>query len=127
MSRNWWTRVQPDVMRAGDVGGDDQVSEAYGARFWHPLADGRFAVIDRAFYVADHGQGPVLELQTEYVICRDWRRPFDTEEQSDARYTECDDEGGVTEAAAKDAAEWGGAVPLGDDEWKLIYPWAVLA
>lgn len=101
------------------------MSEAWGARFWHPLADGRFAVIDRAFYVADHGRGPVLECQTEYLICRDWRRPGDTEENSDARYVECDGE--ATEAAARDAAEWGGGVPLGDDEWGRIYPWAVLA
>ncbi len=125
MSRNWWTRVDPHVAPMGDIGGDCQVGEAYGARFWHPLTDGRFAVIDRAFYVADHNGRRYVECMTEYVVCRDWQRPFDTEERSDARYTECD--GNATEEAAKDAAEWGGGVPLGDDEWGRIYPQEVLA
>jgi hypothetical protein len=115
MSRNWWTRVDPRVAPAGDVGGDGQLSEAYGARFWHPLADGRFAVIDRAFYVADHGGGPVLECQTEYLICRDWQRPGDTEERSDARYEEHRDHP-ATEAAAKRAAER-------NEEWTCTYEW----
>jgi hypothetical protein len=125
MSRNWWTRVDPKVAVMGDIGGDTQVSEAYGARFWHPLAAGRFAVIDRAFYIAEHDGRRVLEQQTNYVVCRDWQRPFDTEERSDARHSEC--EGPATEAAAYEAAEWGGAVPLGGDEWVRIYPDEVLA
>ncbi len=124
MSRNWWTRVDPKVAVMGDIGGDVQRSGAYGARFWHPLADGRFAIIDRAFYAAERDGRHYLECVTEYVVCRDWRHPFDTEERSDARYTECDDE--ATEEAAKGAAEWGGGVPLGDDEWGRIYPDKVL-
>ncbi len=115
MSRNWWNRADPKVGVMGDIGGDAQVSEAYGARFWHPLADGRFAVIDRAFYVAELDSRRYVECMTEYVVCRDWRRPFDTEDRSDARYEEHRDHP-ATEAAAKRAAER-------SEEWTCTYEW----
>lgn len=126
MSRNWWNRVGDGVLKAGDVGGDGQVGEAFEARWWHPLADGTFAVISRYYYVAERGGQLVLEGYTEYLVCASLDDPGSTERWSgQSAYGVCDGE--ATDAEAYGCAEWG-CRPLGDDEWAPVAPgWAVLA
>lgn len=81
-----WVRHEPVAAPAGDVGGDLQVSEAFSAR-WSKPSKGMFAVVTRAYYTVRSGG---VEECTEYLLCRDARRPGDTEVWSDARHRRVD-------------------------------------
>lgn len=88
---------------AGDVGGDVQVTDAYGTAWSRPLPGGLFALVTRNYYgaISDetfnriNGSGAdptetinpeVLECQTEYLVCSDLIDPGGTEVGSDYRY-----------------------------------------
>lgn len=115
-----WMRVEPLVGVGGDVGGDDQISESYCARWTHPLADVEYAVITRYYYVAA-GDGPLrVEEQTEYIACTDPTEPGGTERGADYAYRTVPWSGLFDDAAARTAAgnapeptvaEWSEAMP----------------
>lgn len=83
--------VGPHV--SGDVGGDNQVSEAWGRRFYRVLPDGEYAVIDVDFYVEDengqdHEDRPrlVITRQTHFARCTDLEDPGSSETYADVMY-----------------------------------------
>lgn len=117
----WWHRAVPAVTKAGDVGGDSQVGEAYETRWWWPLADGSgFATMSRYFYVAERDGHRFVESHTEYNACRDWADPGSTELWSgQSTYTECD--GDPTDGEAYGMAERGER-PYGESEWVVAAP-----
>lgn len=88
-----WQRAVPFVHEAADIGGDDQISDAWESRWWAPLTDGTFAVITRYYYVVERDGRRFLEEQTEYMWCRDHEHPGDTEINADGMYREVDPEG----------------------------------
>jgi hypothetical protein len=116
-----WTRHEPRVAPAGDVGGDHQVSEAFSARWSAPLPCGLFAVVTRSFYATDF-RGPVMDCDTEYAVCRDPQRPGDTEMWSGGTVTHWSNR--TDEASVRLAAEL--ADPPTVEEWSSAAPqWAV--
>ncbi len=119
-----WSRVQPAVCAAGDVGGDAQVGEAWSARWVRALSDGTFGVVDRAFYVAEVDGGfPYVERRTEYLICTDPTDPGSSERWSDAVYDTVDGE------ASDDLAYWAARHAEGPSvsEWVAVIPWVEAA
>ncbi len=118
-----WVRADPPVFAGGNVGGDAQVGEAYSARWTRSLPDGTWGVVDRVFYVADTGDGPYMECQTEYLICTDPADPGSSEVWADARYdTEyCD----PTDDNAHLLAQH--CVGPSESEWVAVIPWAEAA
>lgn len=116
-----WVRHEPLVDKAGDVGGDAQMSEAYAARWSRLLPGDLHAVVTRSFYVTScHGGG--IECDTEFAVCRDVRRPGDTELWSAGSVTHWSYR--TDEASARQAA--GSAPEPTDAEWVEAAPmWAV--
>lgn len=113
-----WTRIEPLVGVGGYVGGDDQISESYCARWTHPLVGDEHAVITRFYYVA--AEPLRIEEQTEYLACTDPTEPGGTERGSDYGYRTVPWSGPFDDAAAQAAAgdapeptvaEWAGAMP----------------
>lgn len=111
MKNNW----RPDgigVSQGGDVGGDIQAADSYDIRFIHP--DLPRAVITVWVYPVvrsdeqfDHDPpaGPfMIQVQTEYTICDDPKRPGDTEEWADADYEDLPAEYASLRSAERDAA-----------------------
>jgi hypothetical protein len=88
-----WTKVDPPVAPAGDVGGDWQATLAYSARF-RPAeepADGQHALVTDSWYGEATGptwrDGPFrLACQREYLICEDPKNPGSTEVWADSNY-----------------------------------------
>ncbi|WP_431881938.1 hypothetical protein [Micromonospora chalcea] len=84
-----WIEVEPyGPDRAGDVGGDNQISEAWGRRFVLPRrADGLIPVMDLDFFaernltVSPDGIG--VTRQTHFALCRDLNDVGGTEEWAD--------------------------------------------
>jgi hypothetical protein len=108
-----WTRHEPAVASAGDVGGDYQVSDAFSARWSTLLPDGTFGVVTRSFYESSwHGGG--LECSTEYLCCYDAQEPGGTEIWSDGRTEQVGPAGADPEAAARAAVE------PSDAEWAKV-------
>lgn len=88
-----WERVQPDVFPAGDAAGEDQVGEAWSARWKRPLTLGvdaapatrgrpTWAVVDCAYYGSggtEFGYPPHVRCVTTFTVCTDPDQPYDTE------------------------------------------------
>lgn len=89
---DYW-RPHGTVSVAGDIGGDIQAGEAYEKRFIHPKFAGRLVVV-AVYPVFGDGSNPMppdvtvisLQVQIEYMICRDVDDPGSTEEWADYRY-----------------------------------------
>jgi hypothetical protein len=87
-----WREAAPGVpLPEGDVGGDYQVSEALGRRWWLRCPDGLWAMYGVAWYVSDDTDqvdepvGPRLERQVELLVCPDIQDPG-SESWADYRY-----------------------------------------
>lgn len=71
---------------AGDMGGDVQVGKAYSRRFFNPDLPGRLITIN-LYPVKEEGSAVIgVQMQTEFMICRDIEDPGSTEEWSTYRY-----------------------------------------
>lgn len=117
-----WERQLPLAGRAGDVGGDVQVGEAFGARWARRLDGGLWAVVTRSYYPAELHGARYLECDTEYLVCTDLSDPGGTEQWSDGRAVPCT--GNPTGEGACNAAV--GALGPDDGEWNTFAPrWAV--
>jgi hypothetical protein len=118
-----WREAAPGTaLPHGDVGGDYQISDGLGRRFWLALPDGTWAMLGITWYLSDDTDGAVtnpeglrLYRQEEYMIVADIHEPGCSEIWADYRYlTEGDfplTEAGVLEAIADfDVAElsWNG-------------------
>lgn len=82
-------RKDETIFPAGDVGGEEQVSEGYSVRFYPVVepVDGRHALITVNLYAAYGAEGRYsAETQTEYMICTDLDDVGGTEEWSDIVY-----------------------------------------
>jgi hypothetical protein len=121
-----WERRYPLIAPAGDVGGDQQVSEAYNARWVRQLPDGRWSVVSRAYYTAESDGAKVMLEQTEYMVCTDPGDPGSTEVASSDAYAVVTSAPPLDEAAVQDAAreawaptnaEWNNQMP----GWQV--PW----
>ncbi len=118
-----WARVPPAAGRGGDVGGDAQVGDSWCAQWRRELPDGLWAVVTRYFYPAGHHSSPpkLMELLTEYLVCRDPADPGGTELNSEyvntPGWSGRVDDGSVRQAAeqaqAPDDAEWYRFAPAG--------------
>lgn len=90
--------------RNGAHGGDRQASESWSRRFVRKLPRALFAVIDVDIYLVQDDDGPVtLERETNYTLCTNPRRPGETEEWVDIRYSPVDWQGTPTERDARAA------------------------
>lgn len=93
MSESIWKDDEHGISRAGDVGGDIQIGEAYSRRFVHSRLAGRHIEVS-AYPVAnnqpDPGAEPVisLEIQTELMVATDPDDPGGTEVWSDLEYSD---------------------------------------
>lgn len=88
-----WERAQPNVSDAGDVAGEDQVGEAWSARWKRPLILGvdaapatrgrpTWAVVDCTYYGSDGtgwGYPNHVRCVTTFTVCTDPDQPFLTE------------------------------------------------
>jgi hypothetical protein len=88
-----WQRVQPGIFEAGDVAGEDQVGEAWSARWMRPLTVGvdaaptthgrpTWAVIDCTYYgsAGTTFEYPIhVRCVTTFTVCTDPDQPFLTE------------------------------------------------
>jgi hypothetical protein len=104
----------------GDVGGDCQAGEAYDVRFFHPKMHG--ALVTAYAYAAEYDRNPgefLVQVQTEFMICRDPADPGGTEEWSDATYQDEDRTWDTLAGADKAARETGGKIlrSAGRVEW----------
>lgn len=79
----------------GEVGGDEQVGEAYSRRFARRRDDGNHAVVTASYYLADHDPQRAAEPQDgpyrvirwiDYTTCSDPDNPGHTEITSDYTY-----------------------------------------
>ncbi len=119
-----WVRQQPYADKAGPVGGDIQVGEAFNARWIRALPDGTFAVVTRTYYPAVDGGHRFLECDTEYAVCTDPADPGSTEQWSEGRPSPC--EGDPTDEGALNAAL--AASEPTDIEWNVHAPaWAAVS
>jgi hypothetical protein len=88
-----WVRVAPEVAPGGHVGGDDQVGEAFSARWTMTLKPNLVCVVTRTYYAATdqtnarHPACTHLECDTEYLVCTDPADPGGTEVWSDNGYS----------------------------------------
>lgn len=105
LSDGRWRELAPHGQQpAGDVGGDDQISEAYSRRFARQHADGSWAIYEVAFYVVtrrevgESAARTYVERQRYYAGCADPFDPGADERWPDYRYTEAGS--GTTEADA---------------------------
>lgn len=81
------------ICEAGDIGGDIQAGDAQEKRFTNPKFPGRLVIV-AVYPIFGDGSTPQppdlsvlsLQVQIEYMICRDVDAPGDTEEWSDYRY-----------------------------------------
>ncbi len=121
-----WVRVPPAAGRGGDVGGDAQVGDSWCAQWRRPLPDDLWALVTRYFYPAvpylsESVEPEYMEMQTEYLVCRDPADPGGTELNSEGVYTpgwsQRTDDVSVQQAAeqaqAPDDAEWYRFAPAG--------------
>lgn len=93
-----WRELAPfGPQIAGDVGGDDQVSEAHSRRFARQHADGSWSVYDTTYYVVRRDGQTYIERQTGYCQCSDPHDPGSTETWADYRFGRLT---GTTEADA---------------------------
>ncbi len=99
-----WERRYPLVAAAGDVGGDQQVGEAWDARWVRELDNARWSVVTRAYYVAESDEGRAMVERTEYVVCADPADPGSTEVASSEAYATVTKAQPLDEAAVQDAA-----------------------
>lgn len=87
-----YTEVEPvGPQEHGDVGGDNQLSGAWGRRFLRDdtTGDGEYAMVTVTFYTEsdpNDGDRVLLTRQVEYMLCRDPQDPGGTEVWSDLRY-----------------------------------------
>jgi hypothetical protein len=90
-----WRETMPDrPLPGGDCGGDIQIGDSLGRRWWMALADGNWALYQVTWYLADDtdlGTEPrdaclYLERQEEFLICSDLRNPGGTELWSNYRH-----------------------------------------
>jgi hypothetical protein len=124
-----WVRDQRGggVLPGGEVGGDVQLCESFGVRFWHRDQPG--ALVGYCYYAALDLEDLTciyVERQTELLVCTDTDDPGSSEVWSDYRYEAVQSGFGSVEAAtaaARRAAEghlacdedWSGR-PLWDSE-----------
>jgi hypothetical protein len=93
MNETVWKDDGHGIGKAGDVGGDIQVGEAYCRRFVHSRLAGRHIEV-RAYPVAnsqpDPGAEPTisLDVQTELMVATDPEDPGGSEEWSDLEYSD---------------------------------------
>lgn len=135
-SRLPWTPQRPWVeapggpQPAGDVGGDGQVSEAWGRRFTARRGDGMFAVVDDTFYVEVDpnvtGAEPQVTRQVGLTVCTDSNDPGGTEVWGGYLYRKVSvDDAEITEEVAR--ACCAAALPpgkaAGHPVYKLIASW----
>lgn len=102
-----WQRREPAIFDGdGQPGGECQISEAYSARWTHPLEGGLHAVVTRYYYVSDgDGHDLHVEEETEYLACTDPSDPGSTEQAADYGYRTVPCRGPFDDAAARTAAE----------------------
>lgn len=103
-----YTEVDPAGPHvSGDVGGDNQISEAWGRRFYRELPDGEYAVIDVDFYVEqegdkeDGGTRLAITRQMHFTRCTDLSDPGSSEVYADVAYVTEQTVQEPTEALAK--------------------------
>ena len=84
------------ICEAGDVGGDNQIGEAFNRRFYHPDKPGRLITV--SVYAVNYENDAVeggyelgIEEQIERMICRDIEDPGSTEEDCGYEYNAVDD------------------------------------
>lgn len=89
---NHW-RTHGAICEAGDIGGDIQVGGAVEKRYVNSAYPGRLVIVaicpiagDGTDAMASLESDTSLQVQIEYMICRDVDAPGDTEEWSDYRY-----------------------------------------
>lgn len=120
-----------------DAGGDCQVGEAYDVRFLHPKIHG--ALVTVYAYAAEYDNNPgefLVQVQTEFLTCKDPADPGGTEKWSDTTYQNEDRIWGtLAEAGAaarrtaekilKSAArvEWGGEEYGPQQHLRDLVPW----
>ncbi|MFG2001637.1 hypothetical protein ACGFNU_21045 [Spirillospora sp. NPDC048911] len=79
-----WRQDNTGITAGGDVGGDYQATDSFSVRYVHT---DRSAVVTVYAYGVERRPGRYsVEMQTEMTVCRDVRRPGDTEEWSDSAY-----------------------------------------
>jgi hypothetical protein len=95
-----WRHFGKILLREGDVGGDNQVTDAVSLRYHH--RNNESAVVDVYFYGVNY-DGPLvtIEQQTCTTICTDRRDPGSTEVWSDATFGVAD--GGRAYATPEEA------------------------
>ncbi|MEU1761250.1 hypothetical protein [Micromonospora sp. NPDC005652] len=88
-----WIEVEPlGPQPSGDVGGDGQVSEAYGRRFALPRNDEEQVPVMDVYYYVGHedrarADSPLsVQRQVQYTLCTDLADPGSTEVWSDMVY-----------------------------------------
>jgi hypothetical protein len=120
--------MYPDVvLDNGDVGGDYQTGEGWSRRFVRFLPElNRWEVLTDHFYACAADDDEECELrrwvenQTERLVCRDFRDPGGTEEQSDVTYVV------HREATGTDSARVMAGQVTPDSYWALPTPvWLV--
>lgn len=83
-----WQEKDDLFKDAGDTGGDVQVGKAYSRRFFNPDLPGRLVTMC-LYPIREEGSAVVgVQMQTEFMICRDTEDPGSTEEWSDYRYVD---------------------------------------
>lgn len=90
-----WLELGPMINDDGQMGGDTQIGAAPSRRFIHSVLPGR--VVDMSAYpIRGDGSDPMpaedapihVQVQFNYVICRDLSDPGGTEMWADVRYDE---------------------------------------
>ncbi len=86
-----FTRREPLVSPAGDQA-ENQVGDAFDARWAAPLSDGTWAVVTQAFYRVDFQGRRFVESQVEYLWCRDSADPGSSEINANTEYIDHTDD-----------------------------------
>lgn len=130
-SESSWTPDGQGVQWAGQIGGDDQVTDSWSVRYHH--ADRPGSLINVYFYGTSHSYGSIrsseygVTQQIELMVCDDRTDPGSTEQwseclhfTSDERYSSAQE----AEQIARQSAERHTVAELASDtNWGGLAPW----